>query len=116
MSRSSIRGRTMCRARERRGHGVCTSTKYTTRRLARYSWTSGSRAHPTHDPVRHIWTRLGVLESVSGAKRHLARRAADLRVDLDDQIASAKAHGLAFTVRSAKEYFRVPIEGNLTLD
>lgn len=70
---------------------------------------------PTYDPIRHIWARLGVLESVSGARRQLRRRASDLEIDLDDEIVSAKAQGLAFAVRSAREYFRVPIEGNLTL-
>jgi hypothetical protein len=69
---------------------------------------------PTDQPVRHLWARFGVLESVSGARQFLTRREADAGVSLDDGLIEAKAQGLAFAVRSAREYFGVPIEGNLT--
>jgi hypothetical protein len=68
----------------------------------------------TDDPIRQLWTRFGVLESVSGAERFLVRRAAETEVELSEEILAAKARGFAFAVRSAREYFAVAIEGNLT--
>jgi YaaC-like protein len=69
---------------------------------------------PTDQPVRQLWARFGVLESVSGASQFLTRRAADEDASLSSAQIEAKAQGLAFAVRSAREYFAVPIEGNLT--
>jgi hypothetical protein len=70
---------------------------------------------PTDDPIRLMWTRFGTLESVSGAERHIRRLAAAKALAIDDEVASRKAQALAFAVRSAREYFRVRIEGNLTV-
>jgi hypothetical protein len=68
---------------------------------------------PTDDPVRQIWIRFGVLESLRGASRFLERRAAELAVEPEAGVLEAKAEGVAFTVRAAREYFEVPVEGNL---
>jgi YaaC-like Protein len=70
---------------------------------------------PTDDPIRLLWTRFGTLESLSGAERHVRRRAASADVEIPPDLLARKAQGLAFAVRSAREYFRIPVEGNLTV-
>jgi hypothetical protein len=68
----------------------------------------------TDQPIRLLWTRFGVLESVSGARQLLLKQASEREQVLDEALVDAKAQGLAFSVRTAREYFSVPIENNLT--
>jgi len=69
---------------------------------------------PTDDPIRHIWNRLDLLSSFSGAETFLRRQAIKQGFTLSEDLFLKKAQGLAFSIRSANEYFKLPIEGNLT--
>jgi len=70
---------------------------------------------PTEEPIRYIWNRFDILTSISGAKKFYERKYERGNINgFDEHILEEKAKGLAFCIRSAKEYFKVPIEGNLT--
>jgi hypothetical protein len=69
---------------------------------------------PTDNPIRHIWTRLALLSSIAGAKNFLRRRAAQHGHQCEDSILDKKAQGLAFGIRSAQDYFSIPVSGSLT--
>ncbi|HHV61423.1 MAG TPA: hypothetical protein GXX51_02120 [Firmicutes bacterium] len=69
---------------------------------------------PTDNPIRQIWNRMGILSSLSGAMKFLETAVAEKEISLDPSIVKEKARGLAFCLRSAREYFSVSVEGNLT--
>ncbi|WP_181438585.1 YaaC family protein [Paenibacillus sambharensis] len=69
---------------------------------------------PTEEPIRHLWNRLDVLASVTGATTFIKRRAEEQGIQLEDDILEEKSRGLAFCIRSAREYFNTKIEGNIT--
>ena len=69
---------------------------------------------PTEDPLSTMWTRLSVLESPAGATRLIERRNADLATNAEQDLIAAKSEGVAFTIRTAREYFETRIRGNLT--
>lgn len=70
---------------------------------------------PTDNPIRHIWARLEVISTFSGAKTFLQRKAEIADKTIADDIINGKAKGIAFCVRNAREYFKVPIEANFTI-
>jgi hypothetical protein len=69
---------------------------------------------PTDDPIRQIWNRLDVLSTVTGARNFLVKKYQENNITPQQAVLDDKANGLAFCIRSANEYFKVPIEGNLT--
>jgi hypothetical protein len=69
---------------------------------------------PTDAPIRQIWNRLGILSSISGAQKCLAQKATITGQKTCEKLLTQKAQGIAFCIRGAEEYFRVPLEGNLT--
>lgn len=69
---------------------------------------------PTENPIRDIWNRFELLTSLSGANIYLKRKAKKAGIGLKKKLLDEKARGIAFCIRSANDYFRVPIEGNLT--
>jgi hypothetical protein len=69
---------------------------------------------PTDDPIRHLWNRLDILTTISGAKNFLEVKVKSEGIIIDRKIVHEKAKGIAFSIRTAKEYFSQKIEGNLT--
>lgn len=58
-------------------------------------------------PIEAIWLRLRQLTSVALARKLVASRAANEGVALGDEAIHAKAEGLAFSLRNARDYFRM---------
>lgn len=69
---------------------------------------------PTDDPIRHLWNRLDILTTISGAVNFLEAKVKSEDIYLDTEKIQEKAKGIAFSIRTAKEYFNQKIEGNLT--
>jgi hypothetical protein len=62
-------------------------------------------------PLDGIWARLDHLASVQIAEKLVRQRASAAGVALDERLIRSKAAGMAFSVRSASDYFRsVPYE------
>lgn len=60
---------------------------------------------PTDNPIRHIWSRFEVLSSISGTRAFLLRQAAANGHPVPSELLDAKARGIAFSIRTASEYF-----------
>ncbi len=58
------------------------------------------------NPLTGIWSRLDQFASVTLAEKLVARRAAELSIELTPEATKSKAAGLAFTIRNASDYFR----------
>lgn len=69
---------------------------------------------PTDNPIRHIWNRIDILASISGAENYLNNKAMSASLDIDKELIKLKALGLAYCIRTAREYFQTPIEGHIT--
>jgi hypothetical protein len=69
---------------------------------------------PTDNPIRQIWNRLEILSSVSSAEKFLREKLDSSGLDIPEQLIQEKVKGLAFCIRTARDYFQTPIEGNIT--
>jgi len=59
----------------------------------------------SEQPLQHIWSRLRSLESVTLARRMLVRRGEAEETILPDPEIDSRASGVAYTVRTANDYF-----------
>lgn len=73
------------------------------------SWQSSgprSLSNSLIRPVKAIWLRIRQLQSVTLAKKLIARRAQAEGIALEDFVMQSKAEGLAFALRYASDYFQ----------
>ena len=66
------------------------------------------------EPIEAIWLRLRQLQSVTLAKKLIARRAKAEGVVLNDAVAQSKAEGVAFALRNAADYFEAKDRRNVS--
>lgn len=60
----------------------------------------------SEEPIEAIWLRIRQLQSVTLAKKLIARRAGDDTAKLESTVIQSKAEGVAFALRNASDYFQ----------
>ncbi len=60
----------------------------------------------SENPLHTVWIHLRQLESVTLAKRNIARRSKADSLELSDTAITTKGEGVAFALRNASDYFR----------
>jgi hypothetical protein len=60
----------------------------------------------SEEPIEAIWLRLRQLQSITLAKKLIARRAQAEGIALETSVAQSKAEGVAFALRNASDYFQ----------
>ncbi|RAK05269.1 YaaC-like protein [Halanaerobium saccharolyticum] len=67
----------------------------------------------TDDPIKEMWNRLDILSTISGAKKFLKERINE-DSEISEEILEDKAKGIAFCIRSAREFFQTEIDHNMS--
>jgi hypothetical protein len=60
----------------------------------------------SEEPIEAIWLRIRQVQSITLARKLVARRAQGEAVALEDSVMQSKAEGLAFALRNASDYFQ----------